>query len=434
MVVLLFAAALRIVTMLGYRPGRIYWYDTYTYIQLALDLRPRMDLNPSGYPFLLRLLLPFHSVPVVVGVQHLMGLGVGVMIYGLLRRKGLPSWGAALATVPGLFDASFLRLEHAVLGDEFFIFLVVAGVVALMRSPTPTILTGTVAGLCLAWAALTRTVGLPILLLALAYLAVRRVGWRPLAVTALAGLLPLTLYATWYRSEHGSFRLVAGDGAALWARSMTFAKCDRIKPPPAELPLCPNGTWKDAAEGYFWAPEASLNRMPGGREKNEALARSFALHAIAAQPFDYLRTVAGDVSLAFPWTPVAHPARTTPAFGFAGSRAPDPVPPWASSALRAYDPGATGGDEAAEPYAGFLRVYQYPAYLRGPYLAAIILLGLPGLRRGRSLLPWVTATALLVLPVAVLDFDHRYVLPVIPLACLAAGLAFVPSKDRAAAA
>ncbi len=432
LVVISLAGALRVVTMLGYRPGRIYWYDTYTYIQLALELRPRAELNPDGYPFLLRLLLPFHSIPVVVGVQHLMGLGVGVMMYGLLRRRGLPAWGATLATVPGLYDASFLRLEHAVLGDEFFIFLVVAGLVTLLWSPVPSMRTGAVAGLLLAWATLTRTIGLPVLLLALAHLVISRAGWRPLVATALTGLLPLGLYATWYQAEYGRFRLVAGDGAALWARSMTFARCDEMRPPATEAPLCPNGTWKDAAEGYFWAPESSLNRMPGGREKNEDLARSFGLHAILAQPLDYIRTVAGEVSYAFHWTPVAHPARTTPAFGFAGSRPPDRVPPWALSALRTYAPGATGGDRAVEPYAGFLRVYQYPAYLRGPFFAAILLLGLPGLRRGRSLLVWLAAMALLVLPVAVLDFDHRYVLPAVPLACLAAGLAFLPAKGDTA--
>ena len=41
--------------------------------------------------------------------------------------------------------------------------------------------------------------------------------------------------------------------------------------------------------------------------------------------------------------------------------------------------------------------------------------------------PWVTAVVLLVFPIAVADFDYRYLLPVLPFACLAAGLAFAPA-------
>jgi hypothetical protein len=44
------------------------------------------------------------------------------------------------------------------------------------------------------------------------------------------------------------------------------------------------------------------------------------------------------------------------------------------------------------------------------------------------MLPWVTAVALLVTPTAIADFDYRYLIPVIPFACIAAGLALAPRR------
>ena len=48
------------------------------------------------------------------------------------------------------------------------------------------------------------------------------------------------------------------------------------------------------------------------------------------------------------------------------------------------------------------------------------------------MMPWVTGIVLLVSPIAVADFDYRYLLPVLPFACLAAGLAFAPARVRSA--
>ncbi|GLY77713.1 phospholipid carrier-dependent glycosyltransferase [Actinoallomurus iriomotensis] len=433
-VVLAVAAGLRIVTMLGYRPGRVYYIDSYEYLGLALHLRPGTGFRGIGYPLLLRLFLPFHSVPVVVATQHVLGLATGLLIYALLRRRGVPGWGAVLATVPVLFDGQMLQLEHAVLSDTLFLFLVVVAVVTLMWSPgRPSARAAAGAGLALAAAALTRSAGLPLLLLVLLYLAVRRIGVRRFAAAAVAGLLPLALFAGWYRADNGRFALSGTDGVALWARTMTFADCRRIQPPPDEAALCPNGTRQDAASEYVWDPRSSLNRVRGGAAANNDLARSFALRAILAQPLDYLGAVGRDVSLTFHWTPARHPRRVTPAFGFAKGRwAPVGVPPSALRTLSSYDPGATGEYHSVEPYAAVLRAYQYPAYLRGPFLAAILLAGALGLRRGGTLLPWGTAVTLLVVPVAVLDFDHRYVLPVVPVACLAAALALAgrPGERR----
>lgn len=63
-------------------------------------------------------------------------------------------------------------------------------------------------------------------------------------------------------------------------------------------------------------------------------------------------------------------------------------------------------------------------FLRGLMLGVLLLLGAAGLAvTRRHLLPFGVGVLLLVVPVAVLDFDRRYVLPVLPLACLTAAIA-----------
>ena len=52
-----------------------------------------------------------------------MGVGLGVVIYALLRHRGLPWWGATLPALPVLFDSYELHLEHMVTADTLFIFL-----------------------------------------------------------------------------------------------------------------------------------------------------------------------------------------------------------------------------------------------------------------------------------------------------------------------
>ncbi|MGC5010941.1 hypothetical protein ACLQ2R_09275 [Streptosporangium sp. DT93] len=418
------AAGLRVLVMLGYDTAQLYWYDSFTYLDTAVHLAPSGAFHPAGYPFLLRLLLPFHSVELIAGVQHAMGLGTGTMIYLVLRRHALPWWGATLATLPVLFNPAFLRLEHAVLSDTQLILLITAALTVLMWRARPSVRAVAVAGLLLALAGLTRTVAVPLLGLVLLHLLLRRAGRRRVLALAVAGLLPLAAYAGWYHQHHGRFALSGSDGVALWARTMTFADCSVIRPPAAEAVLCPNGTVVDAASEYVWAAGASLNRLPGGRFAHNDLARSFALRAIAAQPLDYLREVARDTALTFSPTPVRHPLRVSPALTFPVGSWSLPSFPLIDRVRGDYD-GDVRGMSSVQPYGDILGAYVYPGILHGPLLGALLLLGGIGAagRRRAALLPWATAVFLLVAPVAALDFDHRYVLPSIPAACLAAALA-----------
>ncbi|TYB58954.1 phospholipid carrier-dependent glycosyltransferase [Nonomuraea sp. PA05] len=440
---LVLAAVLRVLVMLGYDTAQLYWYDSFTYLDTAVHLRPQGAFHPAGYSWFLWVLRPFRSVEVVAGVQHAMGLGIAIMLYALTRRWSLPGWAAALATVPVLFDPSFVRLEHAVLSDLQVIFLVTAALTVLMWRRAPSraataagpsqvggavrlsVRAATAAGLLLALAGLTRTAAVPLLGLAALYLLARRTSWRSVVAFVLAGGLPLLAYAGWYAQHHGRFALSGSDGVALWARTMTFADCTRIQPPPDLATLCPNGTVLDAASEYVWAPASSLNRLPGDRFSRNDQARSFAVAAIAAQPFDYLREVALDTSLAFTWEPVAHPKRVSAHTTFPRGSWPLPEQHALIGKVRnEYDPDIRGM-RSVEPFASVLAAYPYPWLLHGPVFGvALVAGGVGALRRGRraALLPWSVAMFLLVAPVAALDFDHRYVLPAIPFAWLAAAL------------
>ncbi|MFI6791596.1 hypothetical protein ACIBG4_30135 [Nonomuraea sp. NPDC050383] len=438
------AAALRVLVMLGYDTAQLYWYDSFTYLDTAVHMRPPGAFHPAGYSWFLWLLRPFHSVELIAGVQHAMGLGVGVMIYALLRRRSVPGWGATLAAAPVLFDPSFLRLEHAILSDLQVIFLLVAALLVVMWREEVSTRAAALAGLLIALAGLTRTAAAPLLGVVVLHLLLRRAGWRRVAAAAVAGTLPLVAYAGWYAQHHGRFALSGSDGVALWARTMTFADCSLIQPPPEEAVLCPNGTVADAASEYVWAPGASLNRLPGDRFSHNDLARSFALRAIAAQPLDYLREVARDTALAFTWEPVRHPRRMNPTTSF--PRGSWPLPerqPLVGQVRREYDTDIHGMS-SVEPYASVLAAYRYPWFLHGTVFGVVLVaggLGAAGLGEGRlrrtapgaagreeaerrpAVLPWAFAVFLLVAPVAALDFDHRYVLPAVPVACVAAALA-----------
>ena len=89
-----------------------------------------------------------------------------------------------------------------------------------------------------------------------------------------------------------------------------------------------------------------------------------------------------------------------------------------------------GNTTAVAPWVRLLQIYQRYVYLRGPFLAVIVLIGAAGVigrwRRwgGVGLLPWLVGAMLIVLPPMTAGFSYRYVLAAVPAACLAAGLAF----------
>jgi hypothetical protein len=76
-------------------------------------------------------------------------------------------------------------------------------------------------------------------------------------------------------------------------------------------------------------------------------------------------------------------------------------------------------------------LYQLPVYFPGVVFLLVMMTGLVGVVRnwrrwgGPQALPWALAAVSIVLPALVTQSLYRYTMVAIPLACVAAGLAFV---------
>ena len=423
-------AVVRLVAALGYR-GALWFSDSFDYVDTARRLYPH-EIRPDGYAFWLLVLRPFHSFTVVTATQHLMGLAMGLMIYTVACRRGVRRWVAALAAAPVLLDAYEIQLEHIVLSDTMFAFLLVLAVTILLWHPGPiSARRAAVAGLVLALATLTRTVGLPLLLVFAGYLLVRRAGPRPLAAVAAACALPLAGYAVWFHAWRGAYALSGADGVFLYGRATTFADCATM---PADLRrLCPREPAGDrpAPQHYIWDRDAPLNQAYPDKFRGPANAaeRSFAVHAILGRPGAYLGTVTTDTLRAFaPGRPVYPDRATYDLYRFPVTVTEDWARVRGAAAASAARYGGGISTRVVEPYAGFMRAYQGVVSLPGPALAVVVvggavLIAVRRRRAGPAAFPWCLGVALLVAPSAVAQFDYRYVLPAVPLVCLAAALA-----------
>ena len=452
---LLFSAALalslvpRIIAILGFRPAVLFRLDTFDYLWDAVHLTSN-PVNPSGYALFLALLRPFHSLTLVAALQHVMGLAIAVMIYAVLRSRNVARWLATLAAVPVLFDPGQILLEHLIMADILGLFLMVAAFTVVLIRRSPSVWRSASAGLLMGVSVLVRPTTLPLVVALAVYLLATRAGWRKAGAALLAGALPVAGYMLWFASAYGSFNLTNSAGLFLWSRTMSFANCAVIKPPADLRALCPTAQPGALAQPvaakrarpstYLWDHDAWQWQPPSNdlvpdvaafNRANNSRALRFAVRAIAAQPLAYASIVVkGTLG------PLVH----TNSFRF-------PVPPeragmgamnarYAQAAVRAY----TGNSatpflgwhlSASEqhPYAGIMNSYQRVIFLPGPLFGLIAAIGLAGIliprrRSGAAALLWISAVIILVLPTAEHEYTYRYVIPAVPLVCMAAALAF----------
>ena len=319
-------------------------------------------------------------------------------------------------------------------------------------------------------------------------------GWLMAITFAVGSLLPLASYEGWFHDyyqqpQYHAYETSLAQGFFLWGRVSSFVNCAVIKPTGEEAKICPTDAIVDRTPpgNFVWENDYihSSKLNPGFSPVTIAsnkLLTDFAIKAIEDQPLDYVKTVVKDVLLSFGIPRIAYPgAGTTYYYSFhlhyvvastPTSKGYSTLPPktktWIGADVRtenAYSDWLAYGHQAPgvvnKVFAVPILVYERVVFTWGPLLALIFLVGLggvisvsasawrrrQGLRaalsfrtlrsvrlhwspRGTSMLPWVTAVALLVVPIMVADFDYRYLIPAIPFACMAAGLGFAPRRAK----
>lgn len=452
-IVVAVAAALRVVVALGYPPA-MFFNDSYNYITDSVFRVPDV-VRANGYPFFLAALLPAHSLALVTAVQAAMGLAIGIGIYALLRRRGLPWWGASIPALPVLFDVWELQLEHMIAADTLFTLLTMATLILACWWDRPPLWALIVAGLLTGYSATVRSVGEPMIIVLAVGLLLRKVGWRRVAAVTAAGLVPIAGYVVWFHAHYGGYQLTQSSGTFLYARVSSFSDCQKMNPAPDLRVLCdsrPPGQ-REAAQEYLWANDTPLGKLTPTNNiyrftpQIESLTSQFAKRAILSQPLDYAAIVADDTWRTFGWTRFRSDlAGSGDKFRFEPTVLP--VPTWVTrnklnrAAATDYGGATFGRPAVVQPWARFLWHYERFAYLPGSLLGGILLTGLAGIvlaaRRKRArdparerwgwgglgLLPWLAGAALITLPPLTAGFSYRYVLAAVPAACLAAGLAF----------
>jgi hypothetical protein len=437
---LLLALALRIWLWIAYRPARMDLTDTVGYLW-QMDVGVFHDpVHPAGYGIFLQAIRELTTrLEVTIAIQHLLGLASGVVLYAAVRRFGCPIWTAVAAAAAVLLSLDQVFLEHALMSETLFTFLLCLSLYAcaraygggrdLWRGVDTRALWLLAAGVLLGLSACVRGVAIPLpavfaLWAALALGGRTLVRLRNAALVGGAAVAVLLSYAALNYAESDTFALGESSGWALYSRSAPFADCERFTPPAGTESLCESSAPRSrpGPDFYGWESESPARRLYGAQPTGDEELGAFGRRAIQAQPFDYLESVGYDTLRFFvPHTPLVpdwFEERYRSGLGYELTDVDDRTPEFEQQVLdytRTFYPSTTlsvtGAIDPLGEVQDVLRVH--PALL----LASVVL-GLAGLAvsRGpaRSGIALFLAIGLLMLlfSAATTTYTARYAVPV----------------------
>ena len=306
--------ALRLWLTVEWRPGFLGFPDTYGYVSNSEPEGYFVDgLRPIGYPLFLAAVRALSAdLSVTIALQHVLGVGAGLCVYVAARAFGAGRWAALLPAGVMLLQGSAVWIEHGVLTEGPFSFLVAAALVPVALAVQPErgererIALAALAGVLGAFAVGVRPVFLPCLALLVVFTAWAVSGpLRKRLVTAgalaVAGGTLLLGNLAWAHDETGRWSFARHEYTALYGRVAQFADCREFDPPAGSEGLCPTTPrerrWGPRA--YVFLPNSPLVRTFGraGDSPEHAPARTnaFSRAAILHQPLDYLEVVGRDL-------------------------------------------------------------------------------------------------------------------------------------------
>lgn len=415
---------LRGIVFFAYQPALILQVDALAYLSQARGGSPS-GFRPFLYPAVIEPALALNNLSLIPFIQHALGLGIGLLLYALLRRLGAGPNPAALGAAPILLDGYQLIIEQYVLTEALFDTLVVASIaVVLWRArPSPAALAG--AGALVALSGLTRFVGLALIAPFLLYVLIRRLGLLRLCCLVLGFILPLVVYGAWFRAAEGNAGVTNRNGFFLYGRVASFASCEGVHVPPSQTALCIE---EPPQQGFvptgFWSLDlpAEITSSPRANQ----ILLNFSRRMILAKPLEYAGAVGYDFLRFF--SPRSPPSQEPNVARWRFPRTLEDADPHpnvkrlggsAPPELEVADFRIAAGPAVA------LRVYQGVVYTYGPLLGALLVAGLAGSwasrRRWRDqqgsacLLLSLLGVVVLLAPVAATVYHFRYVLPALPL-------------------
>jgi hypothetical protein len=336
-----------------------------------------------------------------------------------------------------ILGGSELMLEHAILTDSLFIFLVNLGLWCVVRTWTGSRWWAAGVGLSMGCATIVRTAGLellPFMILCLWLAPTQLVTggghrlrqWRATTFAAgvAASLLVILPFLYAHKQDTGSWGFTSAGYLQLYGRVASWADCTKFTPPVGTAKLCVNtpvsqrlgpGVYQYSLQGPVY--RAYQYRTP--KEENGQL-KAFALAAIRAQPLTYLEFVGRDL------VRVVDPTFPSSPYTGIGNRAYGYTPDgnlsfyFDTSRLAGverivnsyyHSPGLLAGN------VDILKSWDRDTRLEGPAMAIVLILALcapllaSGITRRAAILYAVASAVLIVGPIVVFEYDWRYVVP-----------------------